>query len=133
MGGKFLFDASSVLYALKLRNLKVIYNNYIQWLTVYEVTNALWKEASLIGIISLPEALKIIKLFMKTIEFMNLLNPHPYEEDMLTIADKLGMTAYDASYVFLAKQKGLSLVTEDEKLRRKAKGFIKVVSLGQIV
>ncbi len=133
MGGKFLFDASSVLYALKLRNPKVIYNNYIQWLTVYEVTNALWKEASLIGIISLPEALNVIKLFMKTIEFMNMLNPHPHEEDILKIADKLGMTAYDASYVFLAKQKGLSLVTEDEKLRRKAKGFIKVVSLGQIV
>ncbi|RLE85419.1 MAG: VapC toxin family PIN domain ribonuclease, partial [Thermoprotei archaeon] len=43
MSGKFLFDTSSMLYALKLKKLRVIYGNYIQWLTVYEVTNALWK------------------------------------------------------------------------------------------
>ncbi len=118
---------------MKLRNLRVLSGNYIQWLTVYEVTNALWKETSLVGSISLPEALKIIKLFIEATEFMKMLNPHPYEEEVLAIADEIGITAYDASYVFLAKQKGLSLVTEDEKLRKKVGGFIKVTSLSQII
>ena len=52
MRGKLLFDASSVIYALKLRSLKVLYDNYIQWLTIYEVVNALWKEATLTKAIS---------------------------------------------------------------------------------
>ncbi|HDI32161.1 MAG TPA: PIN domain-containing protein [Thermofilum sp.] len=133
MSGKLLFDASSMLYALKLKKLRIIYDNYIQWLTIYEVTNALWKEASLIGSMSLSEASKIVKLFTEAVEFTKLLNPHPYEEEILAIADELEITAYDASYVFLAKQKGLSLVTEDKKLRKKAEKLIKVTSLSQII
>jgi len=131
VSGKLLFDASSLIYALKLRKLRVIYDNYIQWLTIYEVINALWKEASLINSISLEEASKIIKIFIEAIDFINILNPHPYEDEILKTASELGITAYDASYVFLAKKNGLSLVTEDEKLRRKAEGLVKVISLSQ--
>ena len=82
---------------------------------------------------SLSEASKIVKLFTEAVEFTKLLNPHPYEEEILAIADELEITAYDASYVFLARQKGLSLVTEDKKLRKKAEKLIKVTSLSQII
>ena len=67
MRGKLLFDASSVIYALKLRSLKVLYDNRIQWLTIYEVINALWKEAILTRAISPQEASEIVKLFAKTL------------------------------------------------------------------
>ena len=42
----------------------------------------------------------------------------------------MGGFPFDASYVVLAKENGLSLVTEDEELREKARGLVKVVDLG---
>jgi len=132
MWENLLFDASSVIYALKLRNLKALYDNYIQWLTIYEVTNALWKEATLTKAISPQEASKIVKLLTKTLEFMKILSPHPYEGEILSTARELSITAYDASYIVLAEKNGLTLVTEDKKLRMKAKRLVKAVSLDQI-
>jgi len=132
MLGKLLFDASSVIYALKLRSLKVLYDNYIQWLTIYEVINALWKEATLTKAISPQEASGIIKLFAKTLEFMEMLSPHPYEDEILSTARELNITAYDASYIVLAERNGLTLVTEDKKLRAKAEKLVKAISLIQI-
>ena len=132
MRGKFLFDASSVIYALKLRSLKALYDNYIQWLTIYEVINALWKEAILTKAISPQEASEIVKLFTKTVEFTKILSPHPYEDEILSTARELNVTAYDASYIVLAGKNGLTLVTEDRKLRTKAEKLVKAVSLTQI-
>ena len=132
MREKLLFDASSVIYALKLRNLKTLCDNYLQWLTIYEVINALWKEATLTKAISMQEASEIVKLFAKTLEFMKILSPHPYEDEFLSTARELNITAYDASYIVLAEKNGLTLVTEDKKLRTKAEKLIKAVSLTQI-
>jgi len=132
MQGKLLFDASSVIYSLKLRSLKVLYNNYLQWLTIYEVINALWKEAILTKAISPQEASEIVKLFAETLEFVKILSPHPYEDEILSTARELNITAYDASYIVLAEKNGLTLVTEDKKLRTKAEKLVKAVSLTQI-
>ena len=132
MRGKLLFDASSIIYALKLRSLKALYDNYLQWLTIYEVINALWKEAVLTKAISMQEASEIVKLFAKTLEFTKILSPHPYEDEILSAARELNITAYDASYIVLAEKNGLTLVTEDKKLRTKAEKLIKAVSLTQI-
>jgi predicted nucleic acid-binding protein len=43
------------------------------------------------------------------------------EEEILQVAIQLELTAYDFSYVVLAMEIGLILVTEDKKLREKAK------------
>ena len=133
MRGKLLFDASSVIYALKLRSLKTLYDNYLQWLTIYEVINALWKEATLTKAISMQEASEIVKLFTKTVEFMKILSPHLYEDEILSTARELNITAYDASYIVLAEKNGLTLVTEDKKLRTKAEKLVKAASLTQII
>ena len=132
MRGKFLFDSSSVIYALKLRSLKALYDNYVQWLTIYEVINALWKEATLTKAISPQEASEIVKLFAKTLEFVKILSPHPYEDEILSTARELNITAYDASYIVVAEKNGLTLVTEDKKLRTKAEKLVKAVSLDRI-
>jgi len=132
MWGKLLFDASSVIYALKLRSLRALYDNYIQWLTVYEVVNALWKEAILTKAISPEEASGIVRLITKALECMKILSPHPYEDEILSTARELNITAYDASYIVLAEKNDLILVTEDKKLRTKAERLVKVASLIQI-
>ena len=133
MPGEIPFRRSSVIYALKLRNLKVLYDNYIQWLTVYEVINALWREVALIKAISTQEASEIVKLLMETLDFMKMLSPHPFEDEILSTASELGITAYDASYIVLAEKNGLTLVTKDKRLRTKADKLVKAVSLAQII
>lgn len=133
MSGRFLLDASSIVYALKLRNLKIIYENYVQWLTVYEVVNALWKEALLVGSISVQEASSIIELFTEIMKFVEFLSPHPYEGEIFDMASRLRVTVYDASYIVLAREKGLSLVTEDKRLRSKAEEMVKVFSLSELL
>ena len=133
MRGKLLFDASSIIYALKLKKLFLLHGNYIQFLTIYEVTNALWKEVAIFSSLSLQDARKLVRIFKEATSFMEVLNPHPHEEEMLSVAKELRITAYDASYIILSKKNNLQLVTEDEKLRRKASKIIKTANLSDIL
>ncbi len=41
MTERLLFDASSLIYALKLRRPDVLRDNHVQWLTIYEALNGL--------------------------------------------------------------------------------------------
>lgn len=133
MGNGLLFDSSSLVLLLKLRNLKPLSNNHIQWLTIYEVANALWKEASLISSISMEEAYETIEILSGVVDAMKILSPHPYEREILTTAGKLKITFYDASYVVLAKKNNLTLVTEDAELRKKTENIINVINVSDIL
>ncbi len=127
-----LFDASSLIYSLKIRNLKPLYNNYIQLLTIYEAINALWKESYLTKAITIEEARELTNILNEIIDLMNMINPHGYEKEILENAWKLGITAYDASYVVITKKNNLILVSEDEKLKRKIGDIIKIISLKEL-
>lgn len=127
---KLLFDASSLLYALKLGNLEILKENYTQWLAVYESINALWKEV-LTKNLEREEALQIISILSNTLEFMNILNPQKLEEEIFKEAEARRTSAYDASYVLLARKHGLILVTEDKDLRKKALETVETLSLNE--
>jgi len=101
----------------------------MQWLTIYEVVNGLWKEAYLIKTLTIKEAIDVAKILREIISYMKILDPHKYEEEILETAYKLGITVYDASYIVLAKNKNLILVTEDSKLREKAENIVETKSL----
>ena len=45
---------------------------------------------------------------------------------------KLGVTVYDSSYIILARRYGLTLVTEDRRLRAKAQGVVRCVSVDEL-
>ena len=130
---KLLFDASSIIYSLKLRKIRILAGNYVQWLTVYEVVNAIWKEAGLVGSLSLKEAKELLEIFLEVLEHMTILEPRSYELKILNTALERGLTAYDASYVVLAREKGLKLVTEDSKLRERAGELVETSSLDQLL
>lgn len=53
-------------------------------------------------------------MLREIVEYMNILGPHGWEEEILKTALKLGITVYDASYIVLAKNNDITLVTEDE-------------------
>ena len=130
---RLLFDASSIIYALKLKRVEILHGNYIQHLTVYEVLNAIWKETYLVKSLSYEEAKKFIEIFAEVLEYLNILSIHPYESEVLKTAIDLDLTAYDASYVVLTEKNNLTLVTEDEKLREKASEKVKVMSLREVI
>ncbi len=130
---RLLFDASSLIYALKLRRLDILPGNYIQWLTVYEALNALWKEAHLVKTMTEEKARKLAEIVSEITGMMRVLGPHPYEAEMLAVARELGVTVYDASYIVLASRHGLTLVTEDRRLRSAAGGLVEALSLDDVV
>lgn len=133
MDQRFLFDSSSFIYALKKRRCDIFHKNYIHQLTLYEVLNALWKEVYLIKNLDPDSASELVKLASKIFENINILNIHPYEEDIFRMAVELGLTIYDASYVVLADKMGLTLVTEDHELHRKAGDIVNIISLTRII
>ena len=130
---RLLFDTSSLIYAIKLSKIELLYDNYLQWLTIYEALNAIWKEAYLVKSITINEANKLVNIFTETIDFMKILSPRNLEHKILEYAKKLHLTAYDTSYIALAEKHNLILVTEDKKLKEKANKIIKTISLNNIV
>ena len=128
----YLVDASSLVKALKEAKLVPLGGQALQWLTVYEVLNALWKEAHLLHRFSLEEASSLASVFTELIRNMVILEPNGLEHDILRIAASNGLTVYDASYIALAKKHNLTLVTEDRKLSQAADGIIRTASLDDI-
>ena len=129
----YLIDASSLVKALKETKLVPLGGQALQWLTVYEILNALWKEAYLLRRLSPEEVAYLASIFTGTIKAMTILEPKGLEHDILQIAVSRRVTAYDASYIALARKHGLTLVTEDEKLRQAAMSIVKTTSLDSIV
>ena len=80
----------------------------------------------------MKETIDIAKILREIISYMKILDPHKYEEEILETAYKLGITVYDASYIVLAKNKNLILVTEDSKLREKAENIVETKCLNEI-
>jgi len=132
MNPTYLFDASSLVKALKEAKLLPLGGQAVQWLTIYEVLNALWKEVHLLNKLSPKEASSLVEDFTDLLQEMIILDPKGLEQDILRIAISKRITAYDASYIALAMKQGLTLITEDKKLFQAASDLIKVLSLDNI-
>ena len=130
---KLLFDASSFIHALKIGRIDLLIDNYIQWLTIYEVLNGLWKEVYLVKTLTLEEVEKLNQVIIEIMSYMNILSPRGFEKEILETAIKLGITVYDSSYIVLAQKHGLILVTEDKELRDKAKKLVEVKNILDII
>jgi predicted nucleic acid-binding protein len=128
----YLFDSSSVIKALKLGKVDVLVGGYIQWLTIYETLNALWKEVHLLRTIPEDRALEFTETLERLFDFMKILDVRGLERGVLEVAVKLGVTVYDSSYIVLARRYGLTLVTEDRRLRAKAQEVVRCVSVDEL-
>ena len=128
----YLFDAPSIVRAIKEVKLIPLAGQAVHWPRLYEVVNALWKESSLLHNISLEEAASLTSVFKELLRDMVILEPRGLEEEILKISISKKITAYDASYIAIAAKHNLILVTEDQKLARKARSLIDVTNLGDI-
>jgi len=127
-----LFDSSSLVYALKLKRIGVLAENYIQELTIYEVLNALWKETYVLRKMSRKEAESLSDVFIQLLSYLKVLDLRGLESEVFKISVETGLTVYDASYLALAHREKLTLVTEDVKLRNVASTMIQAVSLDEL-
>jgi predicted nucleic acid-binding protein len=128
----YLFDSSSIIKALKLGKVDVLVGGYVQWLTIYETLNALWKEVHLLRTIPEDRALELIEVLGRLFDFMKILDVRGLERGVLEVAVKLGVTVYDSSYIVLARRYGLTLVTEDRRLRAKAQEVVRCVGVDEL-
>ena len=114
---KYLFDASALLNLVRRlgeESLKILEENYILTLTIYEVGNALWRETRLLRRLTIDEAEAIMRAIITPIEFMQVIElQDPIE--VLRISNEIEITFYDAAYVVAALRRGLILVTDDRR------------------
>jgi predicted nucleic acid-binding protein len=106
--------------------------NYVQELTLYEAANAFWKEAKLLRVITPEEALRLMQIVSKLAELMRVVSVRGLEEEALRIALEHGVTVYDASYIAVAREHSLTLVTENRELRRIAENYVEARSLDEL-
>lgn len=124
-----LFDASAILNIVRsygYEALDYMKGSYELTLTPYEVGNAVWKEATLLGRLTPNEALELINHLSKLQRFLDIITPTK-SLSTLALANELRITYYDASYIEAAGEQNAILVTDDLKLKeiiRKKKDVI---------
>jgi len=116
-----LFDSSAILNTVRNiggNAISILKSNYILTLTIYEIGNAIWKEAKLQKRIGLNEALILISNISRILSKMRIIvidNP----AKVLRVAYLMRITYYDASYIMATAENNLILVTDDRKLLNK--------------
>jgi predicted nucleic acid-binding protein len=125
----YLLDASVIYPLLDYIDKVDVKKVYILDLTFYEVGNAIWKDYRIHKKIKDPFTLA--KLFYELLGKFNVLRDPPMQE-VIRVAVEKDLTYYDASYVFAAINKGLTLVSNDKDLLEKGsaisfKEFIKML------
>lgn len=128
----YLFDSSSIFEAIVRNRVEVLAGSYTVELARFELGNVLWKRRKLTDFVSAEEYKRLTSLVKRTLNLMEVLSIECSEAEVAELADKLNITFYDASYVFLANSKNLSLVTEDKKLKSRVNGYIETLSLNDL-
>jgi predicted nucleic acid-binding protein len=120
----YVLDASAIgalLERMKDKGLIYLKGTIILDLTLYELGNIIWKACHLRRVLSEEEAMEGAKDLVKVLELARRVQLKGEDvEEVMRLALRLGLTFYDASYLYLAKSKDYVLVTEDEDLLRQA-------------
>ena len=120
-GLRYLIDASALYTLLKRRRdvmVEIIDASAIIDLTKYEIGNALWVEWRR-GLIENPK--RTMRGWMKLLSFIREIQLDKGELDEVeNLALELSLPFYDASYIYIARRMGLTLLTDDVEMRDKA-------------
>lgn len=109
--------------------------NHTLDLAYYEIGNVIWKESALFGNISPSGARAMAGYAARILNHMIVLRIETPEEasETMELAIEQGLTYYDAAYLHRAEG-NQPLITEDDKLRMKAKGVgIEAITVKQLL
>jgi predicted nucleic acid-binding protein len=124
---RIILDSSAIFYFFKNGDIKKISDCMTTSLAQYELGNILWKEYNLHKRITAEELSKAISNIEELLSAIDTIDIKNRLDDIVKTATKLNITFYDASYVFLCKDIGATLVTTDEKLIKKARNFVEII------
>ncbi|MGQ4891504.1 MAG: type II toxin-antitoxin system VapC family toxin [Candidatus Njordarchaeia archaeon] len=128
----YLLDSSAIYTCIRKGDFIKLEGNYTIDLAFYELGNIIWKSSYLHKTLTSGEKAKLTKLINGVLSLMSIIKTNGVSEGILKLAEDRGLTYYDASYVFHAIENNLILVTEDKKLLKKVRGFLKTVSSGEL-
>ena len=127
----YLLDASAFIYLIKNIDEALVFRcvqeSAVLDLTFYEVGNALWKEGTIAKMLS-PHESEELAVNAQTIlaRMERVAGKADGFHGILDLARKERLSFYDSSYLWSAKEKELTLVTDDKELYNKAKKHINV-------
>lgn len=132
-----LFDASAVVNLLILyggRVIDIVTGNWTLDLAVYEVDNAIWKLNVIHRKISSPEADILLESLLGIAADRMKLVPSADIDHLssMGIAREEKLSFYDASYLSVAIERELVLVTDDKNLFDAARKHVKVQTSTEI-
>lgn len=128
-----ILDASAIYALAKLKEFRALAGGRTLDLALYEIGNIFWKSVHLHEEARLDEAVELLNLVADAFRLLNVTTVRGREGEVLKLACERGLTFYDAAYLYLAKEAGEALVTEDEGLRRAASGLVKALSVAELL
>jgi len=123
----FLFDSSAMIALCGRKELDELLQGWTVDLSFYELGNTVWKQVHLYRTLKMEEASlaldALISVFrkMKRVTEVDALK-------VLEVAEKEGLTYYDAAYLQAAVEKGMTLVTDDARLKEVGGKYVKAVT-----
>ena len=122
----YLYDSSAIINLCGEGKTERLLDGWTINLAIYELGNAMWKQAIIHRRITLEEAYLILDSLTEV--FRRMRKPEA-EAPLRTLemAVREGLTYYDASYINTAAEKDLILVTDDEKLYKVSKRYVKTL------
>jgi predicted nucleic acid-binding protein len=101
--------------------------SFVLDLTFYEVGNAMWKETCLTNFLTKQDSEAARNMMQTLLARIDRIQSEARNfQKIFDISEDERISFYDASYLFVAKEKGLVLVTEDRKLKAKAEKHVNV-------
>jgi predicted nucleic acid-binding protein len=89
------------------------------------VGNALWRESNLAKFLTTEEAKTLEKVAQIILSRTDkILNEDLTFQKIMEIAKTEGLSFYDSSYIYFARQKNVKLITEDQTLKDKAQKYV---------
>jgi predicted nucleic acid-binding protein len=135
---RLLIDTSSLMLLMKTADIQTELNHlrtsFLLDLTFYEAGNAIWKETCLTKFLTKNES-EVLRNRVQTVlaRTDKILCEASNFQKILDISESEKLSFYDSSYLFIAKEKGLVLVTEDTKLRTKAEKHVEVQNVATLL
>ena len=129
---KYLFDASSIVNLVKKNFVEPFIKGATIELAFYESISAVWKEHVLLKHIEEEVAMELIEVLEDIFNVMKVLSMRSMGKEVFEIAAKEKMTIYDASYLCAAVKNGLTLVSDDEKLRSISSKYVNTITSKQL-
>jgi len=133
-----LLDSSAIAIMLKRRRdkaVEIVRSKTTLNLAYYELGNIIWRECVLRGQTTPEEAASRAEEVAKIMELMKIETVESSKDlrEVMELSTKLRITFYDGSYLYIARKKGLTLITEDAELKEKAEKIkVKTTSVNQL-